>query len=272
MQNVQQQLKGPSIKYVTLFLMIFDPLPLVTNCHKSWTPLKVCHTSEQKVNKQISRMETALNNYNRYYYYILNNNKRPYWVFLINHEYPYKFNFLQLRRWWLQPKFVLCMIKYKIKRKIVDCEKWKVWRHMIFTPSPCHKLSHFLRPPPPSGAWHTLWTAPKLWNLSMDGRGRECIVRIFVRCALPASAIHTFHFSLSLYPGMNDGIQGLTSAVSNGDSPSPTIYASCGSSLVQRSCILWPDRSQIVLSCLTDSMEWSATRAARNRWLSVFPE
>ena len=32
-------------------------------------------------------METALNNYNRYYY-ILNNNKRPYWVFLINHEIP----------------------------------------------------------------------------------------------------------------------------------------------------------------------------------------
>ena len=25
----------------------------------------------------------------------------------------------------------------------------KVWCHMIFTPSPCHKLSHFLRPPPP---------------------------------------------------------------------------------------------------------------------------
>ena len=53
-------LEGSSIKYVTLFLMIFDPLPPpVTNCHKSWTPpLKVCHTSEQKVNKQISRMET----------------------------------------------------------------------------------------------------------------------------------------------------------------------------------------------------------------------
>ena len=33
-------------------------------------PLKVCHTSEQKVNKQISgKMETALNNYNRYYVY-----------------------------------------------------------------------------------------------------------------------------------------------------------------------------------------------------------
>ena len=81
---------GPSMKYVTLFLMIFDPLPPpVTNCHKSWTPppLKVCHTSEQKVNKQISRMETALINYNRHYY-ILNNNKIPYWVFLINHEIP----------------------------------------------------------------------------------------------------------------------------------------------------------------------------------------
>ena len=71
--------KGPSIKYVTLFLMIFDPLP--PPCHKLsqiLDPLlKVCHTSEQKVNKQISRMETALNNYNCYYY-ILNNNKRPY--------------------------------------------------------------------------------------------------------------------------------------------------------------------------------------------------
>ena len=78
--------KGPSIKYVTLFLMIFDPPP-VTNCHKSWTPLKVCHTSEQKVNKQISgEWRLPINNYNNYY--ILNNNKRPYWVFLINPEIP----------------------------------------------------------------------------------------------------------------------------------------------------------------------------------------
>ena len=57
--------------------MIFDP---PSPCHKLSQildpPLKVCHTSEQKVNKQISRIETALNNYNRYYY-ILNNNKRP---------------------------------------------------------------------------------------------------------------------------------------------------------------------------------------------------
>ena len=61
--------KGPSIKYVTLFLMIFDPPPPpVTNCHKSWTPpLKVCHTFEQKVNKQISeKWKLPLNNYNYY--------------------------------------------------------------------------------------------------------------------------------------------------------------------------------------------------------------
>ena len=49
--------------------MIFDP---PSPCHKLSQilepPLKVCHTSEQKVNKQISRrMEIALNNYNRYY-------------------------------------------------------------------------------------------------------------------------------------------------------------------------------------------------------------
>jgi len=25
----------------------------------------------------------------------------------------------------------------------------KVWRHMLFYPLPCHKLSHFLRPLPP---------------------------------------------------------------------------------------------------------------------------
>ena len=61
--------------------MIFDLLP--PPCHKLSQildfppppPLKVCHTSEQKVNKQISSMETALNNFN-HYYYILNNNKK----------------------------------------------------------------------------------------------------------------------------------------------------------------------------------------------------
>ena len=53
--------------------MIFDPLPPLSQTVKSWTPpksikswtppLKVCHTFEQKVNKQISRMQTALINY-----------------------------------------------------------------------------------------------------------------------------------------------------------------------------------------------------------------
>ena len=81
-----------SIQYVMLFLMIFDPP--VTNLGPL---LKVYHTSEQKVNKQISRrMETALNNYS--YYYILNNNKRPYWMFLINPEIPLLVKFLTISK------------------------------------------------------------------------------------------------------------------------------------------------------------------------------
>ena len=61
----------------------------------------------------------------------------------------------------MQLKFVLCMIKYKIKHKIVNCEKIEsVTSHDLY-PLPCHKLSHFLRPLP-LGAWHTLWTAPKV--------------------------------------------------------------------------------------------------------------
>ena len=63
---------------------IFDNFWLPSPCHKLAQILdpflKVCHTSEQNVNKHISRrLETDINNYNRYY--ILNNNKRPYWVF-----------------------------------------------------------------------------------------------------------------------------------------------------------------------------------------------
>ena len=37
-QEPHWESRGPSIKYVTLFLMIFDPPPPVTNCHKSWNP------------------------------------------------------------------------------------------------------------------------------------------------------------------------------------------------------------------------------------------
>ena len=45
-----------------------------------------------------------------------------------------------------------------------DRTNW-VWRHMIFT-SPCHQLSHFRQYTlHPLGAWHTLWTAPKIWTL-----------------------------------------------------------------------------------------------------------
>src|SRR6218665_2374301 len=38
-------IEGPSIKYITLFLANFDPLPPVTLCHTSRAPTKVRHTS-----------------------------------------------------------------------------------------------------------------------------------------------------------------------------------------------------------------------------------
>jgi len=47
---------------------------------------------------------------------------------------------------------------------------------MLLTPSPCHKLSHLLGPPPLPRAWRTLWTAPnilhrrRLWRDSPGAR------------------------------------------------------------------------------------------------------
>ena len=41
--------KGPSIKYVTLFLPNLDFLPLVTLCHTSWDPPTVRHTSRTPI-------------------------------------------------------------------------------------------------------------------------------------------------------------------------------------------------------------------------------
>ena len=95
-------------------------------------------------------------------YYILNNNKRPYsmgvsykpWNTLTSLiSYNSEGDSCSLN-------FVLCMIKYKIKHKIVNCDKIEsATSHDLYPP--CHKLSHFLRSPPPFGAWHTLWTALK---------------------------------------------------------------------------------------------------------------
>src|SRR6218665_1946989 len=45
MNEVVSHCLGPSIKYVTLFLANFDPLPPVTLCHTSRDPPKVRHTS-----------------------------------------------------------------------------------------------------------------------------------------------------------------------------------------------------------------------------------
>ena len=57
-----------------------DFWPPTPPCHKLSQildpPLKVCHTSEQNVKQILRRMETALNNYNRYYYILNDNNGR----------------------------------------------------------------------------------------------------------------------------------------------------------------------------------------------------
>ena len=123
-------------------------------CHKLSQildpPLKVCHTSEQKVNKQISeKWRLPLNNYN--HYYILNNNKRPYWVFLI-----YPRNTLaslisnNSEGDSCSLKFVLCMIKYKIKHKIVNCEKIEsVTSHNLNPPSPLSQTVTLSQTPSP---------------------------------------------------------------------------------------------------------------------------
>ena len=62
------------------------------------------------------------------------------------------------------------MIKYKIKRKIVNCEKIvSVTSHDLYPPPPCHKLSHFLRPPPPLWSVTYFMDGPKgdsLWDVS----------------------------------------------------------------------------------------------------------
>ena len=64
-------------------------------------------------------------------------------------------------------------------------KKWKVWRHMIFTPPPpvtnCHTFSD---PLPPSGAWHTLWTAPTKFICTFLGNNN---------CANVCVCFHEYH-------------------------------------------------------------------------------
>ena len=55
------------------------------------------------------------------------------------------------------------MIKYEINLKIMNCEKIQsVTSHNLYSPSPCHKLSHFLRPLPPWSVTYFM-DGPQLW-------------------------------------------------------------------------------------------------------------
>ena len=50
-------------------------------------------------------------------------------------------------------KYICHIRKFNITLNFVfrmyDKKNLQVWRHMLFNPSPCHKLSHLLGPPPP---------------------------------------------------------------------------------------------------------------------------
>ena len=54
---------------------------------------------------------------------------------------------------------------------------------MLFTPSPCHKLSHLLGPPPRPRAWRTLWTAP----YRQTDRGLMFCIIIIATCLIRAN-------------------------------------------------------------------------------------
>ena len=79
----------------------------------------------------------------------------------INPEIPLQVYFLTTPKVIVAAQFVLCMIKYKIKRKIVNCEKIEsVTSHDLYPPPPvtnCHTFSDSL----PLWSIHTLWTAPR---------------------------------------------------------------------------------------------------------------
>src|SRR6218665_691121 len=66
--------KGPSIKYVTLFLANFYPPPPVTLCHTSRDPPKVRHTSRTPL--IFSRPSTKIPNKSPLYKFYLNCSRR----------------------------------------------------------------------------------------------------------------------------------------------------------------------------------------------------
>ena len=128
-----------------LFLMIFAPLPLSQTVTNLEPPLKVCHTSEQKVNKQISgKCRLPLNDFN--HYYILNNNKRPYWVFLTNSESLISYNSESD-----SCSLNLYYVWWNIKFKILNYELWKKWKCDVTqsSPPPLSQTVTLSQTPPP---------------------------------------------------------------------------------------------------------------------------
>ena len=133
--------RGPSIKYVTLFWTNFDPSP-VTHCHTSRDPLLkyVTHlgTPNFLVVGPCLYREVCLSS----------------WGFLsgcfVRGYFVWKFLFGVV---FVRSPLCQNIIRYNRKLNInfnfrFHMYETNLWRHMLLDPSPCHKLSHLLGPPP----------------------------------------------------------------------------------------------------------------------------
>ena len=115
----------------------------------------------------------------------------------ITHEtaMPSTSSIAQLRKWYLQFKFILYAIGYAwiYYKLLIDKNNDSVTSHDFYPPFFRHKLSHFLRPIP-FEAWHTSWTVPSFYLLLL----------LFVYCLLLTYLIlHLYTFIFCTYLLLN---------------------------------------------------------------------
>src|SRR6218665_446579 len=135
--------KRLSIKYVTLFLANFDPLPLSHFVTHPGTPPKVRHTSRTPL--IFSRPSTKILDKSPLYKFYLNCS----WRFLSGGfvrvgfcPFPLLSQYICYnRKLNITLNFMFYMYDKNLYKRDVTCS---------FPPSPCNKLSHLLGPPLPS--------------------------------------------------------------------------------------------------------------------------
>src|SRR6218665_1739725 len=155
---------GPSIKYVTLFLANFYPIPCHTLSHIPRPPKSTSHISDPPI--FFSRPSTK------------NPDKSPLYKFSLNCWRGFcpgdlSEGLLSGRfcpGWFLSIPPSVKVHVHPLQQKVKDHFEFhvsyndkKIYKCDVTCslppPSPCHKLSHLLGSPPPL-AWRTLWTAP----------------------------------------------------------------------------------------------------------------